>query len=45
LIDKGKIKAKYVHVAELGIQVETMKQSLPILENHPILRDSIVAML
>jgi len=43
--NKRKIKAKYVHVAELSIQVETKKQNLPIFENHPILKDSIVAML
>ncbi len=42
---KVKVKAKYVHVVELGIWVETRKQNLPILENHPILRNSIVAML
>jgi hypothetical protein len=43
--DKGKIKAKYVHVVELGTQVETRKQNLPMLENQPILRDSILTML
>jgi hypothetical protein len=44
-IDKRKIKIKYVHVNKLGTQVETRKQNLPILENHPILRYSIVTML
>jgi hypothetical protein len=42
---KGKIKAKYVHVIELDPWIETKKQNLPILENNPILRYSIVAML
>jgi len=44
-IDKGKIKTKYVHVAKIGTQVETWKQILPMFQNQPILRDSIVAML
>jgi hypothetical protein len=35
----------YVHVTQLDTQIETKKQNLPILENHPTLRDSIVAML
>jgi hypothetical protein len=43
--DKGEIKTKYVHVVNIGTQVETWKQILPMLENQPILRDSIVAML
>jgi hypothetical protein len=43
--NKGKIKAKFVHVTELDTQIETKKKNLPILENHPILKDSIVAML
>ncbi len=42
---KVKAKAKYVHIVELDIWVETRKQNLPRLENHPILRNSIVAML
>ncbi len=43
--NKGKIKVKYVHVIELDTRIETKKQNLPILENHPILKDSIISML
>jgi hypothetical protein len=43
--NKRKIKTNYVHVTKLGTQVEIRKQNLPVLENHPILRDLIVAML